>query len=57
MDEPMTNIEAITRSAHQAADTGEPVNVCPYPSEWEAADWWRKAYHARARELRAYATT
>jgi hypothetical protein len=55
MDEPIINIETITRDAHQAAEAGQA--ECPYPDHWEAAGHWRQAHHARAKELTEEATT
>jgi hypothetical protein len=57
MDEPIHDIALITRSAHQAAESRVPIGDCPYPNHWEAADHWRQAHHARAKELTEEATT
>lgn len=55
MDEPIIDIEAIARNAHQAAETKGWIE-CPYPDDWQAADHWRQAYHARALQMRGELT-
>lgn len=46
-------ISEIVDSAHQAAEAGQSVAVCPFPDGSAPADRWRVAFYAREKEIRA----